>query len=192
MTCSPSGISAVICQIELTNDEKNALERIYAIADCRRHCAWTVLVHRDYMPRNLMVTGERNPGVFDYRDAVIGPVSYDVASLMRDAFLSWEEPQIIDWGLVTGIVPARPACRCARIFPEFHREFEWMGFATALKVLGIFARINYRDGKPHYLADTPRFVNYVRHAATRYQASRHWVRCWTGLKVRQPKAGYTF
>ena len=180
------------CQIELTNDEKNALERIYAVLIAGALAQPTVLVHRDYMPRNLMVTGERNPGVLDYQDAVIGPVSYDVASLMRDAFLSWEEPQIIDWVARYWDRARKAGLPVREDFSEFYREFEWMGLQRHLKVLGIFARINYRDGKPHYLADTPRFVNYVRHAATRYQAFAPLGSLLDRIEGTATKVGYTF
>jgi aminoglycoside/choline kinase family phosphotransferase len=126
-----------------------------------------VYVHRDYMPRNLMVC-DPNPGVLDFQDAVIGPVTYDIASLTRDAFVSWEEERVLDWA-------ARywEAAKHARLpvdadFAEFWRALEWMGLQRHLKVLGIFARLTYRDGKPRYLEDTPRFLGYARAAARRY------------------------
>ncbi len=120
-----------------------------------------VFVHRDYMPRNLMVS-DPNPGVLDFQDAVYGPISYDVVSLFRDAFASWPSERIAVWrrqywdaARVAGLpVPADYAAFC--------RDFDLMGLQRHLKVLGIFARINYRDGKPAYLADTPRFIRYVR------------------------------
>jgi len=126
-------------------------------------------VHRDYMPRNLMVC-EPNPGILDFQDAVYGPISYDVVSLFRDAFISWEEERVIDW-----VVRYWEKARVARLpvrsdFGEFYREFEWMGLQRHLKVLGIFARIRYRDGKPAYLQDAPRFVQYIRAVGERYSA----------------------
>jgi aminoglycoside/choline kinase family phosphotransferase len=151
----------------------------------------TVYVHRDYMPRNLMVS-DPNPGVLDFQDAVVGPISYDVASLMRDAFVSWEEERIIDWTVrywerarIAGLpVPAD--------FGEFYRDFEWMGLQRHLKVLGIFARINYRDGKPKYLADTPRFVGYVRKVAERYGALKPLLRLMDELEPQPVEVAYTF
>jgi aminoglycoside/choline kinase family phosphotransferase len=126
-----------------------------------------VFVHRDYMPRNLMVS-EPNPGVLDFQDAVYGPITYDVLSLFKDAFLSWEEERVLEW--VKGYWNrARSAGLPVNAdFAIFHRDWEWMGVQRHLKVLGIFARLNYRDGKPRYLADTPRFVGYVRQVAGRY------------------------
>ena len=177
---------------ELTNDEKNALERLYAALIASALMQPTVLVHRDYMPRNLMLTPDRNPGVIDYQDAVIGPITYDVASLMRDAFLSWEEPQIIDWVARYWDQAKKAGLPVRADFSEFYREIEWMGLQRHLKVLGIFARINYRDGKPKYLADTPRFVQYVRHAAKRYQAFTPLLRLFDRLEGVAVKVGYTF
>lgn len=180
------------CKIELSVDERNSLERIYATLIASALAQPTVLVHRDYMPRNLMVTTERNPGVLDFQDAVVGPISYDVASLMRDAFLSWEEPQVIDWVARYWDQARKAGLPVREDFSEFYREFEWMGLQRHLKVLGIFARINYRDGKPHYLADTPRFVNYVRHAATRYQAFAPLGLLFDRIEGAAAKVGYTF
>jgi len=128
-----------------------------------------VYVHRDYMPRNLMLS-EPNPGVVDFQDAVVGPITYDIASLTRDAFLSWEEERVLDWtaryweGAKKAYLPVAPD------FAEFWRAFEWMGLQRHLKVLGIFARLTYRDGKDKYLADTPRFLGYARATARRYPA----------------------
>ena len=176
----------------LSDEEKNALERVYAALIANALAQPTVLVHRDYMPRNLMVTPERNPGVLDYQDALIGPITYDVASLMRDAFLSWEEPQVIDWVVRYWDQAKKAGLPVRADFSEFYREMEWMGLQRHLKVLGIFARINYRDGKPKYLADTPRFVAYVRHVAKRYQAFAPLLRLFDRLEGNAAKVGYTF
>ncbi|WP_394560444.1 aminoglycoside phosphotransferase family protein [Aquipseudomonas alcaligenes] len=119
-----------------------------------------VFVHRDYMPRNLMLS-EPNPGILDFQDAVHGPLSYDVTSLFKDAFLSWPEARVQGWlqrywqlaGAAGLAVPAE--------FAEFHRASDLMGVQRHLKVIGIFARICHRDGKPKYLADVPRFFSYI-------------------------------
>jgi N-acetylmuramate 1-kinase len=128
-----------------------------------------VFVHRDYMPRNLMVSTP-NPGVLDFQDATYGPISYDVISLYRDAFMSWEEEFVLD-----GVIRYWEAAKRAKLpvheeFGEFYQDCEWMGLQRHLKIMGIFARINYRDGKPKYLADTPRFAKYARAVAKRYVA----------------------
>jgi hypothetical protein len=126
-----------------------------------------VYVHRDYMPRNLMLT-EPNPGVLDFQDAVHGPITYDIVCLFRDAFLSWEEEQVLDWCVRYWEKAKRAGLPVDADFGEFWRSLEWMGLQRHLKVLGIFARINYRDGKPKYLADTPRFIDYARAVSERY------------------------
>ncbi|MEO7241975.1 MAG: phosphotransferase [Variovorax sp.] len=132
-----------------------------------------VFVHRDFMPRNLMVAdndAERAElGVLDFQDAVYGPISYDIASLMRDAFLSWDEAFVID-------ITARYWERAREAglpvdadFGDFYRAVEWMGLQRHLKVAGIFARLTLRDGKAKYLADAPRFIGYIRATASRYR-----------------------
>ncbi|WP_349747387.1 aminoglycoside phosphotransferase family protein [Pseudomonas frederiksbergensis] len=119
-----------------------------------------VLVHRDYMPRNLMIS-EPNPGVLDFQDAVYGPVTYDVTCLFKDAFLSWPEERVRGWledywrqaGALD--IPVQPD------FEDFLRASDLMGVQRHLKVIGIFARICHRDGKPRYLCDVPRFFAYI-------------------------------
>jgi N-acetylmuramate 1-kinase len=128
-----------------------------------------VYVHRDYMPRNLMVA-DPNPGVLDFQDAVEGPISYDMVCLVRDAFLSWEEEQVLDWAVRYWEKAKRNSLPVEPDFAEFWRGFEWMGLQRHLKVMGIFARLAYRDGKRAYLEDTPRFLGYARAVATRYGA----------------------
>jgi aminoglycoside/choline kinase family phosphotransferase len=119
-----------------------------------------VLVHRDYMPRNLMLS-EPNPGVLDFQDAVYGPVTYDVTCLFKDAFLSWPEERVTGWlqdywqQAGTLGIPVQPD------FDDFLRASDLMGVQRHLKVIGIFARICHRDGKPRYLADVPRFFAYI-------------------------------
>jgi len=126
-------------------------------------------VHRDFMPRNLMVC-DPNPGILDFQDAVYGPITYDVVSLFRDAFISWEEERVLDWAVRYWEKARAASLPVHADFGEFYRQFEWMGLQRHLKVLGIFARIRYRDGKPAYLQDAPRFVNYIRAVASRYSA----------------------
>ncbi len=151
----------------------------------------TVYVHRDYMPRNLMLASP-NPGILDFQDAVTGPISYDVASLYRDAFLSWSEEQVLDWVVRYWQKAKRAGLPVPADFGAFWRDFEWMGLQRHLKVLGIFARINYRDGKPHYLADTPRFVGYVRAVTRRYDELAPLARLFDELEGVAHGVGYTF
>ncbi len=130
----------------------------------------TVAVHRDYMPRNLMVCPpeQGNPGILDFQDAVRGPISYDVASMLRDAFISWEEDQEIDWGVRYWEQARKAGLPVPEDFGEFWRQVEWMGLQRHLKVLGIFCRLKHRDGKPKYSEDLPRFFGYAHKVATRY------------------------
>lgn len=186
-------------QLELTNDEQQGLDRVYATLIASALAQPTVLCHRDYMPRNLMVLPRNpvadtppNPGVLDFQDAVVGPISYDIASLMRDAFISWEEPQVIDWTIRYWERAKQAGLPVRADFAEFYREFEWMGLQRHLKVMGIFARINYRDGKPKYLADAPRFAKYVRDVAKRYEAFAPLLRLFDRIENRETSVGITF
>lgn len=150
-----------------------------------------VFVHRDFMPRNLMVSSP-NPGILDFQDAVHGPIAYDIASLYRDAFVSWDEEVVLD-GTIRYWEAARARGLPVRAdFADFWRDVEWMGLQRHLKVLGIFARIRYRDGKPAYLEDAPRFIGYVRHACARYTDLAPLARLLDRLEGVAPRAGYTF
>ena len=155
--------------VALTQEQKATLEQVFALLEKSALAQPKVYVHRDYMPRNLMVC-DPNPGVLDFQDAVIGPISYDMVSLVRDAFRSWDEEPLLDWTVRYWEKAKKAGLPVQADFGEFWRAFEWMGLQRHLKVLGIFARINYRDGKPKYLADTPRFLGYVRSVAGRYSA----------------------
>jgi len=166
---------------DLSGTQKEALEGIFQMLVKSALAQPAVYVHRDYMPRNLMLC-EPNPGVLDFQDAVLGPITYDVVSLFRDAFISWEEAQVLDWTVRYWEKAKKARLPVHADFAEFWQAFEWMGLQRHLKVLGIFARINYRDGKPKYLADTPRFLGYARAVATRYRALAPLVRLLDELK----------
>ena len=153
----------------LSPEQKQSLDGIFRLLVQSALAQPAVYVHRDYMPRNLMVC-DPNPGVLDFQDAVLGPITYDAVSLFRDAFVSWEEAQVLDWSVRYWERAKRAGLPVEPDFGEFWRAFEWMGLQRHLKVLGIFARINYRDGKPSYLEDTPRFIAYARSVAGRYAA----------------------
>jgi aminoglycoside/choline kinase family phosphotransferase len=128
-----------------------------------------VFVHRDYHSRNLMVD-EPNPGVLDFQDAVMGPITYDLVSLLRDAYVAWDEARQIDWAVRYWERARKAGLPVAADFADFWRDFEWMGVQRQLKVLGIFARLFHRDGKAGYLADMPRVMAYLRGACGRYAA----------------------
>jgi aminoglycoside/choline kinase family phosphotransferase len=128
-----------------------------------------VIVHRDYHSRNLMVLDQEGPGILDFQDAVIGPMSYDLVSLLRDAYIEWPEEVQIDWAVRYWQDARRAGLPIASDFSDFWRAFEWMGLQRHLKVLGIFARLSYRDGKDAYLNDIPLVMRYAINVARRYQ-----------------------
>ena len=151
----------------LPAERQTELQHIFALLAASALAQPKVYVHRDYMPRNLMVC-DPNPGVLDFQDAVIGPITYDVISLLRDAFLSWEEGRVLDWSVRYWERAKKAGLPVDADFAEFWRALEWMGLQRHLKVMGIFARLTVRDGKPKYVADTPRFAAYARAVAARY------------------------
>ena len=189
-----------------------------------------VYVHRDFMPRNLMVSsaptlvasrtaldvpapealalrlqsGKADPaaqaceeeapalGILDFQDAVYGPITYDIASLMRDAFLSWEEDFVLDVTVRYWQKARKAGLPVGDDFGEFYRAVEWMGLQRHLKILGIFARLTLRDGKPKYLADTPRFIKYVRATAARYRQLGPFMVLLDAIEGNETRVGYTF
>ena len=153
-----------------------------------------VYVHRDFMPRNLMVSAqaEQRLGVLDFQDAVYGPISYDIASLMRDAFLSWDEDFVLDVTVRYWQRARKAGLPVGDDFGEFYRAVEWMGLQRHLKVLGIFARLTLRDGKPKYLADTPRFIKYVRATCARHRQLGPLMVLLDEIEGNDTRVGYTF
>jgi N-acetylmuramate 1-kinase len=179
--------------IEVEGALRETLDSMFRLVIERNLAAPQVYVHRDFMPRNLMMPAdpaEPRLGVLDFQDAVYGPITYDIACLMRDAFLSWDEEFVLDitvryWqrALKAGL-PVGPD------FGEFYRAVEWMGLQRHLKVAGIFARLTLRDGKPRYLADTPRFIAYIRATAARYRELAPLLRLVDEVEGTQPASGY--
>lgn len=161
----------------------------------------SVFVHRDFMTRNLMVPVQDGAplGVLDFQDAVHGPITYDIASLLRDAFISWEEEFVIDitvryWEKArkAGLLGARSASGWGDDFGEFYRAVEWMGLQRHLKVAGIFARLTLRDGKPKYLADAPRFLAYIRATANRYRQLGPLLKMLDQIEGTEPVSGFAY
>lgn len=178
---------------------RETLDAAFATIVARNLAAPCVYVHRDFMPRNLMApAGAVNGGlgVLDFQDAVYGPITYDIASLMRDAFLSWEEDFVLD---ITIRYWEKARQAGLMDFEDWHRDFgafyrgvEWMGLQRHLKVAGIFARLTLRDGKPKYLADTPRFIGYIRATASRYRELTPLLRLIDRVEGTQAATGYAF
>jgi hypothetical protein len=156
----------------LNDSEKYILNLTFdlLINNIRSHTE--VFVHRDFHSRNLMVCdGEprQNPGILDFQDALKGSIVYDLVSLFKDAYIVWEEEKIIDWLIRYWELAKKNGLKVQEDFAEFYRDFEWMGVQRHLKVVGIFARLNYRDHKANYLNDLPAVENYLRRACERYK-----------------------
>jgi aminoglycoside/choline kinase family phosphotransferase len=181
--------------LPLSADEKQMLERAGKFLINAALAQPKVFVHRDFMPRNLMVveSAERlTPGIIDFQDAVCGPLAYDLVSLFRDAFISWEEEQELDW-VVRYWEKARAAGLPVRDdFGAFWREYELMGLQRHLKVLGIFCRLNYRDGKNKYLPDLPRFITYAKKTASRYVPLKPLLNLLDRLDGETGQVGYRY
>lgn len=152
-----------------------------------------VFVHRDYHSRNLMVTTP-NPGILDFQDAVYGPITYDLVSLFKDAYIRWDEERILDWIIRYWEEARKVGLPVAADFADFYRDFEWMGVQRHIKVLGIFARLYHRDGKAGYLRDMPLVMEYLRKTCERYRELNPLLTLLDGLENKPPEAkvGYTF
>lgn len=151
-----------------------------------------VYVHRDFIVRNIMLTRDR-PGILDFQDALYGPITYDLVSLLRDAFIEWDEEFILDI-VIRYWEKARAAGLPVRTdFDQFYRDFEWMGVQRHLKVAGIFARLYYRDGKDKYRGEIHRFLKYLRKTSRRYGELRPLLQLITELiGSEEVQTGYTF
>ena len=148
-----------------------------------------VFVHRDYHSRNLMHSGEAypaNPGVIDFQDAVYGPITYDLVSLYRDAYISWEEEEELDFVIRYWELAREKGLPVADNFDVFYRDYEWMGAQRQIKVLGIFARLYHRDGKENYLKDMPRVMAYLKRTCERYGELRAFARLLDQLEKPHP------
>lgn len=181
--------------VDITPARRQVLDQQFRLVMERNLASASVYVHRDFMPRNLMIPrdpAEPRLGVLDFQDAVYGPVTYDIACLMRDAFLSWDEEFVLDitvryWekALKAGL-PVDPD------FGDFYRAVEWMGLQRHLKVAGIFARLTLRDGKPKYLADAPRFIAYIRATTNRYRELAPLARLVDEVEGSDAVSGFAF
>jgi hypothetical protein len=141
---------------------------------------------------DITLQTSRSLGILDFQDAVYGPITYDIASLMRDAFLTWEEDFVLDITVRYWQKARKAGLPVGDDFGEFYRAVEWMGLQRHLKILGIFARLTLRDGKPKYLADTPRFIKYVRATAARYRQLGPLMVLLDAIEGNETRVGYTF
>ena len=177
--------------ITLEENAQSSLNNVLKLIIERCMSQPTVLTHRDYMPRNLMVC-EENPGILDFQDARIGPISYDVISLFKDAFISWEEEQVLDWTIRYWEKARKASLPVPEDFGSFYEDVEWMGLQRHLKVLGIFYRLKHRDGKNHYILDAPRFLTYARNVAMRYNALKPLLLILDQIEGKTRQFGHTF
>lgn len=179
-----------LCATRLTEREQASLGEIFAALTADNAAQPTVLVHRDYHSPNLMLPSASGgePGVIDFQDAVAGPITYDIASLVTDARTTWEEEQQLDWAIRYWEIARAAGLPVGSDFAQFHRAYEWMGLQRNLRILGVFARLSLRDGKHHYLDHLPRVNGYVRQVAGRYGGFRPLLRLLDRLDAASPEA----
>lgn len=178
--------------LTMTEKQTATLNKIFDALLANNLAQAQVYVHRDYHSRNLMVLQNGNPGILDFQDAVYGPITYDLASLLRDAYIQWDEEVVLDWAIRYWERAKRAGLPVNPDIDSFYRDFEYMGLQRHLKVLGIFARLYHRDGKDAYLKDLPLVMEYTRKAAHRYKELAPLVRLLDELEDKAPQVGYTF
>ncbi|MBV2234125.1 MAG: phosphotransferase [Sterolibacterium sp.] len=180
--------------VELSPDQCNVMQQTFARILQVNLAEPRVFVHRDYHSRNLMrqTTAETNPGIIDFQDAVYGPLSYDLVSLFKDAYIEWDEEQTLDWLIRYWEAARRAGVPVRSDFGEFHRDYEWMGVQRHIKVLGIFARLYHRDGKENYLKDMPLVMKHLRTACDRYRELGPFLKLLDEVEARPLEVGYTF
>lgn len=181
--------------VTLNDKQRATLDETFAKILANNLAQPKVFVHRDFHSRNLMVVAgdyPANPGILDFQDAVFGPITYDLVSLFRDAYIAWEEEQELDWSIRYWEMARKASLPVGADFYDFWRDYEWMGVQRQIKVLGIFARLNYRDGKAQYLDDMPRVMGYLRRTCNRYGELKPMLLLLDELENRNEQVGYTF
>lgn len=191
MQLFPDWYIAKHLDIALDDKQQAVLQKTFELLNRNILAQGQVYVHRDYHSRNLMVC-DNNPGVLDFQDAVYGAITYDLVSLLKDAYIEWEEEQIIDWLVRYWQVARKEDLPVPADFSEFYRDFEYMGAQRHIKVLGIFARLSHRDGKDGYLKDMPLVMMYLRKVCERYVELRPMLRLLDALSGddKHPDANY--
>jgi aminoglycoside/choline kinase family phosphotransferase len=177
--------------VTLTDAQRAVLDQAFERILANNLAQPKVYVHRDYHSRNLMVSTP-NPGILDFQDAVYGPITYDLVSLFKDAYVRWDEALVLDWTIRYWEQARRAGLPVDTDFHAFYRDFEWMGVQRHIKVLGIFARLFHRDGKSGYLNDMPLVMGYLRKACERYDALHPLLALLNQLEPRAAGVGYTF
>lgn len=177
---------------DLTPARQGLIDQVFNQILANTQAQAPVVMHRDYHSRNLMVMREGNPGILDFQGAMIGPITYDLVSLLRDAYIEWDEEQVLDWAIRYWEQARRVGLPVPADIDSFYRDFEFMGLQRHLKILGIFCRLAYRDGKTSYLDDLPLVLAYVRKTARRYRDLAPLVKLLDELEAQSPQVGYTF
>lgn len=178
--------------ITLTEEQNTRLQKVFDAILANVSAQPQVFVHRDYHSRNLMVLDKGNPGILDFQGALYGPLTYDLVSLLRDAYVQWDEEMVLDWAIRYWEKAKRAGLPVSPDIDTFYRDFEFMGLQRHLKVLGIFARLAHRDGKTGYLNDIPLVLEYVRKTAHRYLELIPLLRLLDEIENKTPQVGYTF
>lgn len=178
--------------ITLTDEQNANLNKVFDALLANIMAQPQVFVHRDYHSRNLMLMDKGNPGILDFQGALYGPLTYDLVSLLRDAYVQWDEEMVLDWAIRYWEKAKKAGLPVAPDIDTFYRDFEFMGLQRHLKILGIFARLAHRDGKQHYLDDMPTVMDYVRKTSHRYKELIPLLRLLDVLEETAPQFGYTF
>jgi hypothetical protein len=190
MQLFPDWYIAKHLNFELKAEQQVVLSNTFTLLNKNILSQGQVTVHRDYHSRNLMVTHENNPGILDFQDAVYGAITYDLVSLLKDAYIEWDEEQIIDWAVRYWEPAKKSGLPVPNDFSEFYRDFEWMGAQRHIKILGIFARLYHRDGKDGYLKNMPLVMHYLRKVCERYVELRPMLRLLDALEGKVPRPKY--
>ena len=174
----------------MNNEQQGWLQQAFDALNKNILSQGQVTVHRDFHSRNLMVTLDNSPGILDFQDAVHGAITYDLVSLLKDAYIQWDEEQVIDLAVRYWEPAKKAGLPVPNDFSEFYRNFEWMGAQRHIKVLGIFARLSIRDGKNGYLKDMPLVMHYLRKVCERYVELRPMLRLLDALEGKIPRPKY--
>ena len=178
--------------VTLDAAQQAKLDKVFEAITANVLAQQQVFMHRDFHSRNLMFLDQGNPGVLDFQDAVYGPVTYDLGSLLRDAYIQWDEEIVLDWVVRYWQSAKQVGLPVNPDIDAFYRDFEFMALQRHLKILGIFCRLNYRDGKAIYMGDLPTVMDYVRKTANRYTELKPLIRLLDAFEDKAPQVGYTF
>jgi len=182
--------------VTLDAAQQAKLDKVFEAITANVLAQQQVFMHRDFHSRNLMFLDQDNPGVLDFQDAVYGPVTYDLGSLLRDAYIQWDEEIVLDWVVRYWQSAKQVGLPVNPDIDAFYRDFEFMALQRHLKILGIFCRLNYRDGKAIYMGDLPTVMDYVRKTANRYTELKPLIRLLDAFDAfgngEAPQVGYTF